>query len=135
MGDFKIRLANILAETGALFFDDNLILKDGRPTPYFVNLGIFRTGRLSIELGALFAEMMIDKGLVNGMDIILGLSYKESAIALATSLALYVHHGCDLLYEYDRKEDKFHGEASQSMGLFVNRVFFDGCAVSLLLMT
>ena len=129
MEDFKKRLANTLAETGALFFDNNLILKDGRPTPYFVNLGMIRTGRLSMDMGDFFAEMMMDQGLVNGTDIILGPSYKGSAIALATSIALYVHHGRDLLFEYDRKEAKVHGEGSQSMSLFVNRTFFDGCRV------
>ena len=129
MEDYKKRLAITLAETGALFFDKGLILKDGRPTPYFVNMGMFRTGRLSMELGSFFAEMMVEKGLVNNTDIILGPSYKGSAIALATTIALYVHNGCDLLFEYDRKEAKTHGEGSQSVSLFVNRTFFDGCRV------
>ncbi len=129
MEDYKKRLAMVLAETGALFFDKNLVLKDGRPTPYFVNLGMFRTGRLSMEMGSYFAEMMVDKGLVNSTDIILGPSYKGSAIALATAIALYVHHGCDLLFDYDRKEVKAHGEVSKSTSLFVNRSFFDDCRV------
>jgi len=42
MEEYKKRLALTLAETGALFFDKNLVLKDGRPTPYFVNMGMFR---------------------------------------------------------------------------------------------
>jgi orotate phosphoribosyltransferase len=129
MEDYKKRLAITLAETGALFFDENLILKDGRPTPYFVNMGMFRTGRLSIEMGAFFADMMVDHGLVKDTDIILGPSYKGSAIALATSIALYQRHGSDLLFEYDRKEAKIHGEGSKSGSLFVNRTFFDGCRV------
>jgi orotate phosphoribosyltransferase len=129
MEEYKKRLALTLAETGALFFHEDLILKDGRPTPYFVNLGMFRTGRLSMEMGSFFAEMMVDRGLVEKTDIILGPSYKGSAIALATTIALYVHHGCDLLFEYDRKEVKSHGEGSHSGSLFVNRTFFDGCRV------
>jgi orotate phosphoribosyltransferase len=129
MEDYKKNLALTLAETGALFFDKNLILKDGRPTPYFVNLGMFRTGRLSMEMGSFFAEMMVDRGLVNETDIVLGPSYKGSAIALATAIALYVHHGCDLFFEYDRKEVKTHGEGSQSGSLFVNRTFFEGCRI------
>ena len=129
MEDYKKRLAIILAETGALFFDKNLVLKDGRPTPYFVNMGMFRTGRLSIELGSFFAEMMVEWGLASSTDIILGPSYKGSAIAQATAIALYTHHGCDLLFEYDRKEAKTHGEGSKSGKLFVNRTFFDGSRV------
>jgi orotate phosphoribosyltransferase len=129
MEEYKKRLAVTLAETGALFFDKNLILKDGRPTPYFVNLGMFRTGRLSMEMGSTFADMMVTRGLVNETDIVLGPSYKGSAIALATAIALYVRHRFDLSFEYDRKEAKTHGEASQSGSLFVNRTFFNGCRV------
>lgn len=129
MEEYKKRLAVILAETGAIFFHTNLFLKDGRPTPYFVNFGMFRTGRLSMALGSFFADMMVDKGLADGADVILGPSYKGSAIALATAIALFTGHGRDLLFEYDRKETKTHGEASGSVSLFVNRVFFEGCRV------
>lgn len=129
MEDYKRRLAHVLAETGALFFDQDLLLKDGRPTPYFVNMGMFRTGRLSMEMGAFFAEMMVDEGLLEDTDIILGPSYKGSAIALATAIALYTHHGLDLLFDYDRKEAKTHGEGSRAGSLFVNGTFFDGCRV------
>lgn len=129
MEEYKKRLAVTLAETGALFFDKNLILKDGRPTPYFVNLGMFRTGRLSMEMGSTFADMMVTRGIVNETDIVLGPSYKGSAIALAAAIALYVRHGFDLSFEYDRKEAKTHGEATQSGSLFVNRTFFNGCRV------
>ena len=129
MEEYKQRLARVLAETGALFFDDNLFLKDGRPTPYFVNFGMFRTGRLSKELGSLYAEMIIETGLIDNIDIILGPSYKGSAIALSTTIALYEIHGHDLLFEYDRKEAKRHGEGSVTASLTVNRTFYDGCQV------
>lgn len=127
MEDYKKRLAVILAETGALFFDKGLVLKDGRPSPYFVNFGMFRTGRLSMELGSYFADMIKDRGLADKTDIILGPSYKGSAIALATSIALYSRHGYDLFFEYDRKEEKTHGEGSKKGSLMVNRTLFDGC--------
>jgi len=129
MEDYKQRLARMLAETGALFFDDGLILKDGRPTPYFVNLGMFRSGRLATELGGTFADMMIEQGLAEKTDIVLGPSYKGSAIALATAMSLYGDHGRDLLFEYDRKEAKTHGEGSKGGSILVNKTLFDGCRV------
>jgi orotate phosphoribosyltransferase len=129
MEDYKKRLAMTLAETGALFFDKGLVLKDGRPTPYFINMGMFRTGRLSMELGSFFSDMMVDHGLNKKTDIILGPSYKGSAIALATSISLYSRHGYDLFFDYDRKEIKSHGEGSKSGSLMVNRTLFDGCRV------
>ena len=129
MEDYKKRLAVTLAETGALFFDKGLVLKDGRPTPYFINMGMFSTGRLSMELGSFFADMMVDHGLNKKTDIILGPSYKGSSIALATAITLYSRHGYDLFFDYDRKEIKSHGEGSKSGSLMVNRTLFDGCRV------
>ncbi len=129
METYKKRLARILAETGALFFDTDLVLKDGRPTPYFVNMAMFKTGRLSLKMGSFFAGMMVSKGIVGETDIILGPSYKGSAIALATAVSLWKEHGIDLLFDYDRKEAKTHGEAGASGRMFVNNTFFDGCRI------
>lgn len=129
MEEYKKQLALLLAETGALFFQEGLIMKDGRPTPYFVNMGMFRTGRLEIELGSFFSQMMMSKGLVKKTDIMLGPSYKGSAIALAACVSLYNNHGIDLFFEYDRKEVKSHGEGSKSARMFVNNTFFDGCRI------
>ncbi len=129
MEEYKKRLSLILAETGALFFDRGLILKDGRPTPYFVNLGGFNTGRLLLELGSFFAEMLVSRSLLDKIDIIVGPSYKGSAIASATAAALFHYHGHDLLFDYDRKESKKHGERSSSAALFVNNTLFDGCRI------
>jgi len=129
MEEYKKNLAMTLAETGALFFDEKLVLKDGRPTPYFVNMGMFRTGRLALRLGTFFADMMVARNIVQGTDIVLGPSYKGSSIALATAIALWKDHGYDLLFDYDRKEAKTHGEASKFQSLFVNGTFFDGCRI------
>ena len=129
MDDYKKRFAMTLADTGAIFFDRGLVLKDGRPTPYFVNMAMFRTGRLSIEMGSFFAGMMIAEGLVKETDVILGPSYKGSAIALSTAIALWQEHRIDLAFDYDRKEAKTHGEGSVFQSVFVNRAFFDGCRI------
>jgi orotate phosphoribosyltransferase len=126
---YKKRFAQNLAETGALFFNKGLILKDGRPTPYFVNMAMFKTGRLSLEMGSFFAGMMISRGLAEDTDIILGPSYKGSAIALATAISLWNDHRLDLPFDYDRKEAKTHGEATSSKSVFVNQTFFDGCRI------
>jgi orotate phosphoribosyltransferase len=104
-------------------------LKDGRPTPYFVNLGKFCTGRLLLEMGSFFSDMLENNGLAEGIDIIVGPSYKGSAIASATASALFQYHGHDLLFDFDRKEAKRHGEGSSSAAYFVNNTFFDGCRV------
>jgi len=130
MEEYKKRLAVTLAETGAIFFDKDLVLKDGRPTPYFVNMAMFRTGRLSIEMGSFFAGMMMSEGLDKDMDIILGPSYKGSAIAQSAAIALWQEYHIDMAFDYDRKEAKTHGEVNvSSKNVFVNRAFFDGCRI------
>lgn len=121
------RLARTLAETGSLFFGADLVLKDGRPTPYFVNMAMFKTGRLSLLMGSFFAEMMVSRGLEKRVHVILGPSYKGSSIALSTSIALWQEYGRDIFFEYDRKEAKTHGEATGKKGMFVNQSLFDGC--------
>jgi orotate phosphoribosyltransferase len=121
------RMAMALAETGALFFGADLVLKDGRPTPYFVNMAMFKTGRLSLLMGSFFAEMMVSRGLEKCVDVVLGPSYKGSSIALSTSIALWQEYERDVFFEYDRKEAKTHGEATGKKGMFVNQSFFDGC--------
>jgi len=129
MEEYKKRFAVVLAQTKALFFGQNLVLKDGRITPYFVNMGMFRTGRLSLELGSIFAEMMKSNGIINDINVILGPSYKGSSIALATAISLWKDHRVDVCYEYDRKEAKNHGEASLSKSMFVNGSLIDGCRI------
>jgi orotate phosphoribosyltransferase len=129
METYKKQFARTLADTGALFFHKNLILKDGRPTPYFVNMAKFKTGQLCMVLGSFFADMMVSCNIAEDTDIILGPSYKGSAIALATAISLWKDHGLDMAFEYDRKEAKTHGEASTFKSVFVNRTFFDGCRI------
>jgi orotate phosphoribosyltransferase len=129
MDTYKETFARTLAETGALFFDDGLRLKDGRPTPYFVNMAMFKTGRLSMQIGSYFASMMVSAGLIGKVDILLGPSYKGSALASATAIALWNDHGIELPFDYDRKEAKTHGEASGGKSMFVNNTFFNGCRI------
>ena len=118
--------SRVLAESGALFFAPNLKLKDGRPTPYFVNMGLFRTGRLAALIGSYLAQMIVNRGLVDGLDVVIGPSYKGSALAVATTQALWLDHGLEVMFDYDRKEAKTHGEASGRQHMFVTNAFFDG---------
>ena len=129
MEKYKREFAELLAETGALFFDRDLVLKDGRPSPYFVNMAMFKTGRLSLRLGSFFAEMISGLGMAEQLDIVLGPSYKGSAIALSTCISMWEKYGKEVFFEYDRKEAKEHGESTKLKSLFVNKTFFDGCRI------
>ena len=121
MEDYQKEFAKLLAETEALFFTKGLRLKDGRPTPYFINLGLFRTGKLASLLGSFLGRMLVAKSLTSQVDVLLGPSYKGSALAVATAQALWTEHGVDLAFDYDRKEAKTHGEATGGESLFVTK--------------
>ncbi len=137
MEEYQKNFAEFLAQSGSLFFGQGLVLKDGRPTPYFVNMGVFNTARQIDTLGAFYAAMINANGFVPAestsntpkIDVIFGPSYKGSALAIATALGLYVHFKCDLPVEYDRKEAKTHGDASGGEKMFVNGAFFDGARI------
>jgi orotate phosphoribosyltransferase len=122
-------LAQLLAESQALFFEEGLSLKDGRPTPYFVNFGLFRTGRLIAELGRIMADFLIETATVNDFDVLVGPSYKGSALAVATVQALWANHKIDKNFDYNRKEAKTHGEGSLREALFVTGALTDGVRV------
>lgn len=129
MQAYQKELATLLAESGALFFRQGLKLKDGRPTPYFFNLGVFRTGRLSIGLGRCFADWFMAAGLAGQVDVLLGPSYKGSALAQAMAIALWDRHGLEIGFDYDRKEQKTHGEATGKAAMFVTGALKDGARV------
>ncbi len=129
MKPYQKDLALLLAESRALFFREGLTLKDGRPSPYFVNFGLFRTGRLVSSLGRIMADYLMDSGLHEGFDVLVGPSYKGSALAVATADALWSHHRVDKSFDYDRKEAKTHGEASLEAARFVTGALCDNCRV------
>lgn len=131
MEDYKKRFARILAETGALFFDDGLVLKDKRPSPYFVNMGMFDSGRLNYMLGEFYADMLVTNKKIDEIDIIFGPSYKGSAIANAIANALWIKYKIDKKFNYDRKEEKTHGEGTKAGAMFVGAKFFNDCRVYL----
>jgi len=132
MKSYQKDLALLLAESKALFFKEGLTLKDGRPTPYFVNFGLFRSGRLISELGRIMAEYLMDSGLFESFDVLLGPSYKGSALAVATVDALWSKFQVDRDFDYDRKEAKTHGEASQNAARFVTGALKDNCRVMII---
>ena len=132
MKAYQKELALLLAESQALFFKDGLTLKDGRPTPYFVNFGLFRTGRLIASLGSIMADFLVDANLIDKFDVLIGPSYKGSALAVATACALWTNHQIDKGFDYDRKEAKSHGEASLKAAMFVTGALYDGCRIMII---
>ena len=134
MEQYKADFSVVLADSESLFFKGGLSLKDGRDTPYFVNIGSFgNKASLSWELAKAYAGMVhqqMEEGL--GIDIVFGPSYKASMLACDTTTALLLEHEVDLGRSYDRKEAKTHGEGSKQANMIVGAKLFDGARVYLI---
>ncbi|NYS61077.1 orotate phosphoribosyltransferase [Vreelandella salicampi] len=100
-------------EQGVLKFGE-FTLKSGRVSPYFFNAGLFQTGRALAKLGRFYAQAIVDSG-VNA-DVLFGPAYKGIPLAAVTAAALADHHDRDMLYAFNRKEAKTHGEGGNIVG-------------------
>src|SRR3989339_838498 len=123
MEEYQKKFAKFLANSGALFFADNLTLKDGRPTPYFVNIGnVAQKTSLRKELAQAYASM-IERNINEGMliDIVFGPSYKASLFVGAKFF-----DGCNIYMVDDvgtsmqTKKDGLDKIASESKILGIN---------------
>lgn len=89
-------------------------LKSGRTSPYFFNAGLFNTGKTLAELGRCYAQAIVNNGI--SYDILFGPAYKGIPLVAATAMAMYLDHGIDMPYAFNRKEKKDHGEGGNLVG-------------------
>jgi orotate phosphoribosyltransferase len=122
----------ILAKQVLRFGD--FTLKSGRTSPYFFNAGLINDGGSLAQLGASYAEAILEAG--TAFDMLFGPAYKGIPLATATAVAFAVHHRRNVPLAYNRKEAKSHGEGGTLVGaplegrvLIVDDVLTAGTAV------
>ena len=108
-GDF---LGLLLSENVLRFGD--FVLKSGRRSPYFFDLGALSSGAALDRLGAAFATRI--SALSPLPELLFGPAYKGIPIAVAASVALARDHGIHVDVAFDRKEAKEHGERGRIVG-------------------
>ncbi|WP_350560071.1 orotate phosphoribosyltransferase [Psychrobacter sp. CAL346-MNA-CIBAN-0220] len=111
------------------------VLKSGRISPYFFNAGLLATGEMLSLLArgyaAALAEQMqnSNNGISGNSDVngdnnkklvIFGAAYKGIPFVAATAQALWLHHGINAEWGYNRKEVKAHGEGGNLVGADVS---------------
>ena len=89
--------------------------KSGRIAPYFVNSGNFTMGEQIAKLGNFYAQCLVENS-PNDFNGIFGPAYKGIPLAVATSISLYLNHGLNIPYCFNRKEQKDHGEGGNIIG-------------------
>jgi orotate phosphoribosyltransferase len=118
MESYKRELIEFMVRSDVLRFGD-FTAKSGRKTPYFFDAGRFSTGAQLSTLGAFYAraiqEQLAGAG-DSGIDVLFGPAYKGIPLVVATSLALFQHHGRDVPFCFNRKEAKDHGEGGVLVG-------------------
>jgi aspartate carbamoyltransferase regulatory subunit len=110
---------DILIKKGALRLpptpDEPFILKSGRGSPYFVNLGALTDGESLAGVKWAFSSyiaLLMEQGEIEDFDYVFGPSYKGISLATLSCEGLNELYGMDKRYMYDRKEEKEYGDLS-----------------------
>ena len=90
------------------------VLKSGRRSPYFFNLGLIADGEGLGVLGSAYAAEALK--LPDVPDVFFGPAYKGIPIATATAVAMQRDHGRNTGAAFNRKEVKAHGEGGVLVG-------------------
>jgi aspartate carbamoyltransferase regulatory subunit len=124
---------DLLIQGGALRFppspDKPFMLKSGRPSPYFINLGALTDGESLAKVKWAFASyiaLLMEQGELIDFDYVFGPSYKGISLAALTCEGLNEFYGMDKRYIYDRKEEKDYGDLSSDRVLVGSNYFKPG---------
>lgn len=113
MLDYQKEFIEFALGRGVLKFGE-FTLKSGRKSPYFLNAGLFNTGRDLAKLGQYYAQALQASNIE--YDLLFGPAYKGIPIATTTAVALADKHDVDKPYCFNRKEAKTHGEGGNLVG-------------------
>jgi orotate phosphoribosyltransferase len=112
MSDYRAEFVEFAIASNVLCFGE-FKTKAGRMSPYFFNAGLFSDGDKLRRLGEFYAKAIVDSGIA--FDVLFGPAYKGIPLAASIAIALA---GMDrnVLFAYNRKETKDHGEGGTVVG-------------------
>ena len=93
--------------------DEFFMLKSGRRSPVFVNMGSLIDSQALDILANAYADKihsLIKSGSLENFDVIFGPAYKGIPLGAITAAALFRRHKIHCKFLYDRKEEKMHGD-------------------------
>jgi orotate phosphoribosyltransferase len=100
-------------KSDALLLGD-FVLKSGKKSPYFFNVGSFFNQGFIAELSNLYTEEIISSKLE--FDVIFGPAYKGIPLAAVISASLSTKISKPIPFAFNRKEVKAHGEGGSIVG-------------------
>lgn len=114
MEQYKKEFIEFMLSCDVLKFGD-FTLKSGRKSPFFMNAGLYVTGRQLTELAHYYAKAIHDR-FGDDFDVLFGPAYKGIPLTVATSMAYYELYGKEIRYCSNRKEIKDHGDTGILLG-------------------
>lgn len=113
MQDYQREFIEFALEQKALRFGE-YTLKSGRVSPYFFNIGDFKTGAALAELGKYYAHAIRASGIE--FDVLFGPAYKGIPLVCSAAIAMQREFNTDVPYCFNRKVLKDHGEGGTFVG-------------------
>lgn len=114
MESYKKEFIEFMVDCGVLKFGE-FTLKSGRKSPFFMNAGLYVTGRQLKKLGEYYAKAIHDH-YGEDFDVLFGPAYKGIPLGVATVMAFYELYGKEIRYCSNRKEIKDHGDVGILLG-------------------
>lgn len=111
---YKADFIELMVRSGVLLFGE-FKTKSGRLSPYFVNTGLYKTGKQAELLSEYYAALAVD-ALGDRFDVLFGPAYKGIPLCVLTAAALWRNHQREVGYCFNRKEAKDHGEGGVIVG-------------------
>jgi orotate phosphoribosyltransferase len=117
MENYQQEFIKLALQYHALTFGE-FTLKSGRVSPYFFNMGNFKTGFALSQLGLCYAQaikLALNSNAIQ-FDGLFGPAYKGIPLVSTTAIGLYQVAQLDIPYSFNRKEKKQHGEGGHIVG-------------------
>lgn len=107
-----------LCVTNKILYFGEFTLKSGRSSPYFFNAGLFNSGQLLGQLAKFYAALISSQ--LKDDFMLYGPAYKGIPLASAIAVRLATDQKRNVMYSFNRKETKDHGEGGNIVGATLN---------------